>query len=149
MQLYMVAVPSAPLMVYWAPPSPLIRVWITDWDTIYVIVLVYPFAFQCTIPLGLVHEEGFLGDRSAPSHSKACQPLLWPAMLIIWVFFMLLWLIYTPVGWFLLRCLGSEPLPPNSRYGVTLGGTTVIHLMFAIGSNWYFLQALRKQSRSS
>lgn len=122
--------------------SPPIVFWVTDWGMIYVFVLVYPFAFQCTILLGLVYEEGFLGDRSATSHSKACQQLLWPAMFIIWIFFMLVWLIYTPV--FPLESLVSKPLPPNSRYGVTLGGTTVIHLIYAMG---YFLQVFRKRSR--
>lgn len=111
---------------------------------IYVIVLVYPFAFQCTILLGLVYEEGFIGDRSAISHSKACRPLLWPAMFIIWIFFLLLWFIYTSFGVFLLESLGSKPLPPNSRYGVTLGGSTVIHLIYTVG---YLLQTFRRRSR--
>lgn len=134
MQFYAVAGPS----------KPPIMLWITDLGMIYVIVLVYPLAFQCTILLGLVYEEGFIGDRSSISHSKACQPLLWPAMFIIWVFFLLLWFIYTSFGVFLLESLGSKPLPPNSRYGVTLGGTTVIHLIYAMGYLW---QVFRKRSR--
>jgi hypothetical protein len=36
-----------------------IEVWVTEYGIIYVFLLIYPFALQFTILLGLVYEEGF------------------------------------------------------------------------------------------
>jgi len=47
----------------------MIEVWVTEYGIIYVFLLIYPFALQFTILLGLVYEEGFWGTV-APRHAR-------------------------------------------------------------------------------
>lgn len=115
---------------------PLMEFWVDQLGMIYVLVLVYPFGLHCTILIGLVHEEGILGDRSAPSRSKTYRARLWLTIFIVWVFFIAMWLF----------SIFSIGISPNIRYEGILGGTVVLHLAYALG---YFFQAFRNRSGSS
>lgn len=107
--------------------------WVDQWGVIYVLVLVYPFGLHCSILIGLIHEEGILGDRSAPSRSKTYQVRLWLTIFIVWVFFIAMWVFsITGIG-----------ISPNIRYEGILGGTVILHLVYALG---YFFQASRNRT---
>lgn len=137
MQFYFVAILSAPL----------INVWVTGMGMIYIIFLVYPFALQCTILLGLVYEEGFLGSRSAPSRSKAWPVLLWLTTFVVWGFFMAMWLCFFTEYRYLFYGIGPNgpnPAPVTVQYGGTVGGIAIVHLVYVLG---YFLHAFRNRSR--
>lgn len=122
LQFVYVSVSSSPLMGFWV-----------DDGMMYVLLLVYPFGLQCSILVGLVHEEGILGDRSAPSRSKAFRALFWLTIIIVWGLFIMAWMFST----------SQVGLPPNFRYAGLIGGTVVLHLIYALG---YFFQAFRNRS---
>lgn len=109
--------------------------WIDDMAAIFIILLAYPFAFHCSILIGLVYEDWLLGGQSTSSRSKTFRALLWLTVSIVWVFFILMWSFSRYAG-----MNGAKKF----RYGGILGGTAVLHLVYALG---YFLRAFRKPSR--
>lgn len=133
-QFYFVAVPFSPLEQFW----------INGWGFIYVVLLVYPFSLQCSILIGLVYEKGLLGIRSAPSHSMAYRALLWLAIFFVWLYFTMTWLFSTDVMFWTFEYFGLNPHPVVIRYVGTLGGTTVLHLIYGLG---FFFQSFRNRSR--
>lgn len=125
--------------------------WVTRWGEVYILFLVYPFALQFTIVLGLVYEEGFLEDRTTPSRSKARLALLWVTAFVIWAFFIALWTFFlSDFGPYLILLkrpgwdVGGLHALFGFRYWVTIAGTAVLHLVYA---SWYFWQAFRKRSK--
>lgn len=119
---------------------PLEEFWINGLSAIHVVLLVYPFSLQCSILIGLVYEKGFLGIRSAPSRPTAYKALLWLAIFFVWFFFTMTWLSsIIVIGW-------HPELKPYAliiRYLGTVGGATVLHLIYGVG---FVFQSFRNRS---
>lgn len=65
------------------------------------------------------------------SRSKSCRVLLRFTIFIVWGFFTMMWLFSMPSLGLKLECFVLVPLVPLSvRYGGTLGGTAVLHLIY-------------------